>query len=45
MIEPISLIKNWHQSIECHQVGVASVTLQHDGNESYIISYHPIYFE
>ena len=45
VIEPISLIKNWHQSIECHQVGVASVTLQHDGNESYIISYHPIYFE
>ncbi len=44
-MEHIRLSKNWSQSVNCKQVGVASATIQHDGNESYILSYHPIYFD
>lgn len=43
--DEIRLSKNWSQSVNCKQVGVASATIQHDEDESYVLSYHPIYFD
>lgn len=43
--EGITLTYKWHEEVNCHFIGRASVKLQYDGDDSYLISYHPIYFE
>ena len=43
--EGIALTYKWHEEVKCHLIGRASVKLQYDGDDSYLVSYHPIYFE
>lgn len=43
--EGITLTYKWHEEVKCHLIGRASVKLQDDGEDSYLISYHPVYYE
>lgn len=43
--EGITLTYKWHEEVKCHLIGRASVKLQDDGENSYLISYHPVYYE